>query len=91
MQDHRKESNCLRLNGVDASMRVNYCVCDLCGEKFDCGEGFKAQITFPVDERLKHMATRHHYRKSKTLDLCIVCGVERLGLGTETDKDVSEE
>ena len=72
-------------------MRVNYVVCDLCGDKFECGDGFKCVVTFPVDERLRHMATRHHYRKQKTMDLCVVCGVERLGIGTETNKDVDSE
>lgn len=72
-------------------MRVNYVVCDICGEQFACGDGFKCVVTYPVDERLRSMATRHHYRKQKTMDLCVVCGVERLGIGTETDNDNSQE
>ena len=88
MQGNRQESNSVRLNGDDG-MRVNYVVCDICGERFECGEGFKCQVTYPIDERVKNMVSRHHYRKQKTLDLCIVCGVERLGLH-DTEKSTAD-
>lgn len=70
-------------------MRVNYCICDLCGAKFNCGDGFKAQVTFPISEEYKNLVTRNHYRKTKTIDICIECGVERLRLH-ETERSSAD-
>lgn len=73
-------------------MKINHYVCDICGDRFENGDGFKITVKYPIDERFKDTITKWHYREQRTLDLCVVCAVERLSLnGTETDKDADSE
>lgn len=61
-------------------MKIDKYICDFCGCDIQNGREYKITIKYPIPESVK-TPTRYDRsnRKSKTIDLCVLCKVHLLG------------